>query len=115
MFEFLFSRRSQAPYENLKPELARYEWLEKELLHTVKSEIQQKMKKQSNKVFDRSIDSHFSLSVSRVDDRTKGLSILATTTVTTNRHQSTAKRTFTMAEYSDGWHFFSRFLSFFSL
>jgi hypothetical protein len=49
-FFFLFYRRSQAPYEILKPELARYEWLEKELLHTVKSEIQQKMKKQSNKV-----------------------------------------------------------------
>jgi hypothetical protein len=43
-------RRSQTPYEILKPELARYEWLEKELLHTVKSEIQQIMKKQSNKV-----------------------------------------------------------------
>jgi hypothetical protein len=43
-------RRSQAPYEILKPEEARYQWLEKELLHTVKTEIQQKMRNQSNKV-----------------------------------------------------------------
>ncbi|CAF1173365.1 unnamed protein product [Adineta steineri] len=42
-------KRSQTSYETLKPELARYEWLEKELLHTVKSEISQIMKKQSNK------------------------------------------------------------------
>jgi hypothetical protein len=47
--KFLY-RRSQAPYEILKPEEARYQWLEKELLNTVKTEIQQKMKKQSNKV-----------------------------------------------------------------
>ncbi|CAF3490546.1 unnamed protein product [Rotaria socialis] len=42
-------KRAQAPLEILKPEEARYRWLEKELLHTVKTEIQQKMKKQSNK------------------------------------------------------------------
>ncbi|CAF3718979.1 unnamed protein product [Adineta steineri] len=42
-------KRSQTSYETLKPELARYEWLEKELLYTVKSEISQIMKKQSNK------------------------------------------------------------------
>ncbi|CAF3783166.1 unnamed protein product, partial [Adineta steineri] len=42
-------KRSQTCYETLKPELARYEWLKKELLHTVKSEISQIMKKQSNK------------------------------------------------------------------
>ncbi|CAF5020755.1 unnamed protein product, partial [Rotaria sp. Silwood1] len=42
-------KRSQVPYDILQPELARYEWLEQELLHTVKSEIQQKMKKQTNK------------------------------------------------------------------
>ncbi|CAF3740732.1 unnamed protein product [Rotaria sordida] len=42
-------KRTQAPYEILKPEEVRYQWLEKELLHTVKTEIQQKMKKQSTK------------------------------------------------------------------
>ncbi|CAF2399010.1 unnamed protein product [Rotaria sp. Silwood2] len=40
--------RSQAPYEILKPEEARYQWLEKELLQSVKSEIQQRMRQQSN-------------------------------------------------------------------
>ena len=44
-----FHRRSQAPDEVLKPEEARYQWLENELLHTVKTDIQQKIK-QSNKV-----------------------------------------------------------------
>jgi len=43
-------RRSNASADVLKPEEVRYNWLEKELLHTVKTEIQQKMKKQSNKV-----------------------------------------------------------------
>ncbi|CAF1031213.1 unnamed protein product [Adineta ricciae] len=41
-------KRSQASDEALKPEEARYQWLEKELLHTVKTDIQQKIK-QSNK------------------------------------------------------------------
>ena len=49
-FRNIIYRRSQAPYEILKPEETRYHWLEKELLNTVKTEIQQKMKKQSNKV-----------------------------------------------------------------
>ncbi|CAF4659543.1 unnamed protein product, partial [Rotaria sp. Silwood2] len=38
-------KRSQASDEILKPELARYQWLEQELLHTVKSEIQLLMPK----------------------------------------------------------------------
>ncbi|CAF3397517.1 unnamed protein product [Rotaria sp. Silwood1] len=42
-------KRTQASDEILKPEEARYQWLEKELLQSVKTEIQQKMKKQSNK------------------------------------------------------------------
>ena len=47
---FLFSRRSSASNDILKSELERYQWLENELLQTVKSEFHQKMKKQSNKV-----------------------------------------------------------------
>ncbi|UJR36630.1 hypothetical protein I4U23_029350 [Adineta vaga] len=41
-------KRSQAPYDILIPEEARYQWIEKELLHSVKTDIQQKIK-QSNK------------------------------------------------------------------
>lgn len=47
---YIHCRQSKAPIEILKPEEARYQYLEKELLHTVKTEFQQKMKKQSNKV-----------------------------------------------------------------
>ncbi|CAF1352390.1 unnamed protein product [Adineta steineri] len=44
-------KRSQTSYEILKPELARCEWSEEELLHIVKSELSQIIKKkQSNKV-----------------------------------------------------------------
>lgn len=48
----IHSRRNQASPEVLKPEEDRYQWLAKELLHSVKTEFQQKMKKQTNKVID---------------------------------------------------------------